>query len=55
MVGRTSRAIQDALLANFDLPFAPAGDLFNDATTEWELYLEQNYKAMESMLTVLES
>ena len=36
-------------------PFAPAGDLYNDATTEWDSYLEQTYKAMESMLTVLEN
>ena len=29
--GRTSRAVQDILLANFDLPFAPAGDLYIDS------------------------
>lgn len=53
--GRTSRAVQDVLLAGFAMPFAPAGDLYNDATTEWESYLEQTYKTMESMLTVLEN
>ena len=53
--GRTSRAVQDVFLAGFDLPFAPAGDLYNDATTEWDTYLEQTYKTMESMLAVLES
>lgn len=52
--GRTSRAIQDALLANFDLPFAPAGDLYNDATTDWDIYKEQTYTAMEKMVDLLE-
>ena len=52
--GRTSRAVEDVLLGGFNLPFAPAGDLYNDATTEWPSYLEQTYKTTESMLTVLE-
>ena len=53
--GRTSRALQDILLANFDLPFAPAGDLYIDATADWEVYLEQTYGAMERMLDTLEA
>lgn len=53
--GRTSRAIQDVLLANFDLPFAPAGDLYVDATAEVETYVQQTYDKIDAMLTVLES
>jgi prophage maintenance system killer protein len=53
--GRTSRAVQDILLANFDLPFAPAGDLYIDATAEVETYIQQTYAKMDAMLTVLES
>ena len=53
--GRTSRAVQDILLANFDLPFAPAGDLYVDATAEVETYVQQTYAKMDAMLTVLES
>jgi hypothetical protein len=53
--GRTSRAVQDILLFGFELPFAPAGDLYNDATIEWESYLEQTYRTMESMLGLLEN
>lgn len=52
--GRTSRVVQDMLLAGFNLPFAPSGDLYNDATTEWSSYLEQTYKTTESMLAALE-
>jgi hypothetical protein len=52
--GRTSRAIQDMLLENFDLPFVPGGDLQNDAMEEYETYVENNYSATEKMLTSLE-
>lgn len=53
--GRTTRAVQDAILANFDMPFAPAGDLQNDVTTDFETYLEMTYQKMEAMLSVLEN
>lgn len=52
--GRTSRAVQDIILANFDLPFAPAGDLQDDAMAEFDVYLNDTYTATERMLQVLE-
>ncbi len=52
--GRTSRAVQDAVLANFDMPFAPAGDLQNDVEIEFETYLENTYTKIEGMLNSLE-
>ncbi|MBC7740956.1 MAG: Fic family protein [Bdellovibrionaceae bacterium] len=51
--GRTSRAVQDLILTNFNLPFAPAGDLQDDVLTSFEKYLERTYNKMESMLAVL--
>lgn len=53
--GRTSRAIQDLILANFGLPFAPGGDLQDDALSEAENYIEENYSKLEKMLSSLES
>jgi prophage maintenance system killer protein len=53
--GRTSRAVQDTILANFDMPFAPAGDLQNDVEVEFETYLENTYSKIEDMLQRLES
>ena len=52
--GRTSRAIQDMLLENFDLPFVPGGDLQNDAMEEYDTYVQNNYSATENLLTALE-
>lgn len=52
--GRTSRAIQDIILANFELPYVPGGDLQDDATSVWEDYLERSYGKTESLLTALE-
>ncbi|MBC7420626.1 MAG: Fic family protein [Bdellovibrio sp.] len=53
--GRTSRAVQDILLAHLGLPFAPSGDLQDDATAELESYVELTYQKTEAMLTVLET
>ena len=53
--GRTSRAIQDLILEYYDLPFAPAGDLQNDALSEFEPYVELTYSKIEGMLSKLES
>lgn len=52
--GRTSRAIQDIVLANFGLPYAPGGDLQNDAMDTYDNYLFLTYNAMDSMLNTLE-
>lgn len=52
--GRTSRAIQDVILTNFEMPFAPGGDLQEDATATHENYMERTYIKMEDMLTSLE-
>lgn len=52
--GRTSRAIQDIILANFDMPFIPGGDLQEDATAVYENYLETTYVKTEAMLATLE-
>jgi hypothetical protein len=53
--GRTSRALQDIILETFDLPYAPGGDLQNDALEEYTKYIANNYAATEAMLTKLES
>lgn len=52
--GRTSRAVQDYILATFKMPFAPAGDLQNDALEEYDLYVDNTYAAIEKMLARLE-
>ena len=51
--GRTSRLVQDLILAHFDLPFAPTGDLQNDAMETYDVYLENTYTKMEQMLSEL--
>lgn len=53
--GRTSRALQDLILANFDLPFAPGGDLQNDAMELMDTYSTNNYIKIENMVSLLES
>lgn len=52
--GRTSRAIQDIILANFEMPFVPGGDLQDDATSVYEDYMERTYARTESLLSALE-
>ena len=52
--GRTSRAVQELIMHNFGLPFIPGGDLQNDATEDVDKYIENTYKALDTMLTVLE-
>lgn len=52
--GRTSRAIQDVILANFDMPVVPGGDLQEDATAVYEDYMEETYKKTEKLLAALE-
>lgn len=52
--GRTSRAVQDLVLTNFDMPYVPAGDLQNDALEDLTVYLETTYSKIESMLDLLE-
>lgn len=52
--GRTSRAVEDLILANFGLPYVPTGDLQDDAMAEAETYIENTYVRMEAMLGVLE-
>lgn len=53
--GRTSRALQDLILMNFDLPFAPGGDLQNDSLENVNVYIENNYLQIDRMLKMLES
>lgn len=53
--GRTSRAAQDVILANFNMPYAPSGDLQNDTMEEFDKYVDQTYAAIELMLTKLEA
>ncbi len=53
--GRTSRAVQDLILQNFDLPFAPGGDLQEDALVDVQPYIELTYQKTEEMMTVLEN
>lgn len=52
--GRTSRGLQDLILAHFDLPFVPSGDLQNDVLANYDSYVEETYKSMESMLNYLD-
>lgn len=52
--GRTSRAIQDLILANFEMPYVPGGDLQDDATAVYEDYIERTYAKTESLLAALE-
>ena len=52
--GRTSRALQDLVLLNFDMPFVPAGDLQNDATMVYSQYVESTYRAYDRSLDSLE-
>lgn len=53
--GRTSRAVQDNIMANFDLPFVPGGDLQNDAMEDAEVYIENTYNKIEALLSKLET
>lgn len=53
--GRTSRAVQDMILANFKMPYAPGGDLQNDVLEDADRYVDQTYYAIESMLRKLEA
>ena len=53
--GRTSRAIEDYILSNFDLPFVPGGDLQDDATANVDTYISNTYDKIESMLSTLEN
>jgi len=53
--GRTSRAVQDFILANFKMPYAPGGDLQNDTLAEFDKYVDQTYNKMESMVVKLEA
>lgn len=52
--GRTSRAVQDVILANFKMPYAPAGDLQNDVLASYDTYIDETYAAMEKMVKSLE-
>lgn len=53
--GRTSRAAQDMILANFKMPYAPAGDLQNDVLDTFDSYVDQTYYATEVMVRRLEN
>ena len=53
--GRTSRAYEDLLMANFDLPYVPGGDLQDDVESDFESYLANTYEKIENMLGTLES
>jgi hypothetical protein len=53
--GRTSRAAQDVILANFKMPYAPAGDLQNDVLEKTADYVDKTYSAIELMVKKLES
>lgn len=52
--GRTSRAVQDVILANFKMPYAPGGDLQNDTLDIYDTYVDKTYAAMDSMVKKLE-
>ncbi len=52
--GRTSRAVEDVLLAHLGMPFAPSGDLQDDASSDLESYTELTYQKMEQTLVKLE-
>jgi hypothetical protein len=53
--GRTSRGVQDTIMANFGLPYVPGGDLQNDAMEDAEVYIENTYKQLDLMLAKLET
>lgn len=52
--GRTSRAIQDLILAHFEMPYVPGGDLQDDATSVYEDYMQRTYTKTENLLAALE-
>lgn len=52
--GRTSRALQELILLNYDMPFPPAGDLQNDSLATYESYINATYNAIERNLDTLE-
>lgn len=52
--GRTSRGVQELIMANFGLPFVPGGDLQNDAMEDVDVYVENTYNKLDVMLTTLE-
>ena len=52
--GRTSRAIQDFILATFKMPYVPGGDLQNDSLEEYDTYINNTYGHMEVMMSKLE-
>lgn len=52
--GRTSRAIQDIILTNFDMPVVPGGDLQDDATAVYEDYIKETYDKTKKILSALE-
>lgn len=51
--GRTSRALQELILDNFDLPMVAAGDLQNDALEDYQSYIHQNYDSTRKTLNLL--
>ena len=52
--GRTSRGVQEIIMANFGLPFIPSGDLQNDALEHVDTYIKNTYDKLDAMLTQLE-
>lgn len=52
--GRTSRALQELILLNYDMPFAPAGDLQHDSQVTYNEYIEATYRSIEKSLDTLE-
>lgn len=52
--GRTSRAIQDFILATFKMPYVPSGDLQNDSLEEYDTYINNTYSHIENMMGKLE-
>ena len=52
--GRTSRVIQDLILKEFGMPYAPSGDLQSDILLSFESYRARTYSKFESMLNFLE-
>lgn len=53
--GRTSRAVQDFILATFKMPYAPGGDLQNDTLEDFDKYVDLTYDRMENMVLKLEA
>lgn len=53
--GRTSRAVQDFILATFKMPYAPGGDLQNDSLEEYDVYVDHTYEKMEALVAKLEA